>query len=149
VPTGLGTLSHHHVDAGSRRRPGVRDGTDLCKNPHAGGMSGCDEAGRVSPEGPQHRNTFVETDRHCLVAREVEDKADAKWLVSQGANALERLSQQLRRVELRLQDAKTPGTAHYRHEVRAAEIGTHWRGNDRKLNAEQVAEAGTEHGRSP
>ncbi len=74
-----------------------------------------------------------------------EKEADTERLVGQGANAMNRVAQQVRRMELPLHHAEPAGTAHRGRELRATEVRTHRCGNDRKLDPERIAEMCSKH----
>jgi len=72
----------------------------------------------------------------------VEEQVHPERLGSERPHATDLLAEDRGRAELCLQDAKAARVAHRRDELRAGQVGTHWRGDDWVLDPQQVAKRG-------
>jgi hypothetical protein len=76
---------------------------------------------------------------------EMEDEVHAKRLVRKSPKITDLPLQQMRRAQLRLQNAKSAGIADRGYQLRSREIGAHRCDHDRSIEPKQLAKAGSDH----
>jgi hypothetical protein len=146
VTAGLYALRDDYIDIRLCRALRIRDRTDLMENLAATGVHAFDIQRGIAPEKRNDRHTLLDADCDLCIDRKMQNQIYAERFVREFANALNFAAEQRWRRELCLQNSQATSVTHGGDQLRASQIGTHWRGNDRMLNAEEFAQRRSQHG---
>jgi hypothetical protein len=142
VAAHLDALRDDDIHARGRRPAGLGDRADLMEDFHARRVRAPHVRRRITPEEGEDGHPLFEADGDVILDGEVEQQVHPERLGGERPHAPDLLAENRRRAKLRLQNAEAAGVAHRGDELRAGQIGSHWRGDDRMLDPEQIAEIG-------
>ena len=138
----LDALGDNHVHASPGGLLGGDDRAYLMANLTPDSVHTGNVGGRVAPEERHHRHPFFDTDGYPLFAREMQEEVHPKRLVGQLSHAADCLTQQRRRVQLRLHDPQAAPVADGGHQFRATHVGTHRGTQDGEFDTQEITESG-------
>jgi hypothetical protein len=118
----------------------LRDRADLMQNLCANRMYALSVCRWVAPEKGNDRYALFQADRDLFLDRKIQNQIYTERFTGELLDTLNFFSKQRRRRELCLQNSQTTGVANGRDKFRPGEIGTHWGGNNRVLDAQQTTE---------
>ena len=140
VTTGFNALRNDYINSRTGGGYCVCDRADLMKNLSARCMDTLHVGRWIAPEERKHGDMFFKTDRNEILAWKMQNEIDAKRLLSEFANTLKLAAKQRRRAKLSLENSKSARVSNCCNQLRACEIRTHWRSDDRILNSQRFAQ---------
>src|SRR6185436_3448857 len=142
MAAGLGSLGDDDVDAGRRRSLCVWYGPDLMEDLHTCCVGRPHVRRRITPEQREDGDALLQTHGDEVLDREVQEQVHTERLIGQRSNAMDLLTEERWRIELRLQYTEATRVAHRRDHLRASQVRAHRRADDRIFDTQRVAERG-------